>query len=293
MVPGRYDQAIAICNEVLRCNPNDPCAYVLRGYAHSFKKNEDQQAIADFTEALRRGPDSAAIHVARARAYGQAQDYDRAITDCTQAIRIDPGYGEAYAWRGTSYLKKRVLNKAIADYSLALRHAPFLAWARCDRADAYRRRGEPARALADLGEVLRDDPENEQALFNRCTVYLLNLHDFDRVIAESSEGIRRNPREPIWYMLRGQAYLMNEETTKALRDWTTAGRLKPGSLHLYCRRKNHSLFLGFNFSTSGGSGSGEDDPDARIAACTNRLAGNPDNVAAYYERGYAYCNGSA
>ena len=66
MVPGRYDQAIAICNEVLRCNPNDPCAYVLRGYAHSFKKNEDQQAIADFTEALRRGPDSAAIHVARA-----------------------------------------------------------------------------------------------------------------------------------------------------------------------------------------------------------------------------------
>src|SRR5581483_5132648 len=206
-------------------NPNDPCAYVLRGFAHLFKKREDPQAIADFTEALRRGSDKAAIYVARARAYGQAQDYDRAIADCTQAIRIDPSYAEAYAWRAASYLNKRVLNKAIADYSLALRHAPLLTLARCGRAECYRRRGESARALADLEKVLHDDPDNADALVYRCSVYLMNLHDCDRVLAESSELIHRNPREPIWYMLRGQAYLLNGEITKALRDWTTAGKL--------------------------------------------------------------------
>jgi tetratricopeptide (TPR) repeat protein len=285
----RYEQTITICNELLRDDPDDPCAYALRGYAHPFPKEEGKKAIADFTEALRRGPDNAALHVARARAYVQTKDYDRAIADCTAAIRLDPNYGEAYAERGICYLEKRVTNKAIADFSLALRHNPYLTWARCGRGEAYRRRGESARALADLEEALRNDPGNEQALFNRCFVYLLNLHDCDRVIAESSERIQSHLKDAMWYAIRGMAYIVKGETTKGLRDGTTAASLKPGYLHLCCSHNPHSLFLGLSFgSTARGSVPGQDDPDERIAACTKRITGDPNNVAAYWERGYAF-----
>jgi tetratricopeptide (TPR) repeat protein len=288
LIAGRYEQTIAICDEVLRANPNHQAAYAVRGYAHLFKRSEDRQAIADLTEALRRGPDNAVLHVARAQAYEPAKDYDSAIADCTQAIRIDPSHGRAYAWRAGCYLEKRITNKALADYTLALRHAPYLAWARCGRAECCRRRGEPARALADLEEVLRGDPENELARSNRCIAYLNNLHDFDRVIAESSEFIRLFPRDPKWYMMRSMAYLAKGEGGKGSRDWASAVALKPGHLRLRCYHKPHSIIVGFGFGPSDRPPPWEDTPEERIAACTKRLASDPNNVAAYWERAYAY-----
>lgn len=232
---------------------------------------------------------SAAVHVARAEAHAKAKDYDRAIAECTEAIRIDPKCGEAYAWRGGSYLGKRVNSKAIADYTLALRYAPKLTWARCGRGEAYRRRGESARALADLEEALRNDPQNEQAHYNRCLVYLMNLRDCERAIAESSERIRRHPKEAMWYMLRSVAYLAKGETAKSLKDGTTAVSLNPGNVHLHGTRQSNSLLLGFSFSsTADDRAPWEDDSQKRIAACTKRLTDDPDNVAAYYERACAY-----
>jgi tetratricopeptide (TPR) repeat protein len=286
----RYEQTIRICNELLGDDPDNRRAYALRGYAYLFKKGDGQKAIADFTEVLKRDLGNAAIYVARARANAQTKDDDRAIADCTAAIRLDPNYAEAYAERGICYLEKRVTNKAIADYSLALRHNPYLTWARCGRGEAYRRRGESARALADLEEALRNDPGNEQVHYNRCFVYLLNLRDCDRVIAESSERIQSHPKDAMWYAIRGMAYMAKGETTKGLRDWTTAASLKPRFFHFCSSHKPHSFRLGFSFGSAAGSSCpGEDDPDARIAACTKRLTGDPeDNVAAYWERGYSY-----
>lgn len=288
-IAGRYKTVVAGCDEILYSDPDDQRAYVLRGYVHLFKRNEDQQAIADFTEALRRGPDNAAIHVARAEAYARTKDHDRAIADCTEAIRIDPSNAEAYAQRAWCYLSKRVTNKAIADYTLALRHDPSLAWARCGRAEAYGKRGESARALADLEEVLRDDPENLQALANRCVIYLNNRHDPDRVIAECGDFLRRYPHYATWYVLRAMAYAAKGEAKKSTWDWATAVSLKPEYLHLHAHSKPKSVRFGFCFGPTDSSVPGEDDPDERIAACTKRLAEDPNNVAAYYERA---CNHS-
>lgn len=235
---------------------------------------------------------SAAAHVARAEAYAKAKDYDRAIAECTAAIRIDPKCGEAYAWRGVCYLQKRVGNKAIADYTLALRHTPNLTWARCDRGEAYRRRGETARALADLEQALREDPSNKQARYNRCIVYLMNLRDYGRVIAESSERIQRHPKDATWYALRGAAYLAKGETAKGLRDGTTAASLRPEFFHLRCFQNPNSpnsRCVGIGFGPdANGPVPWEDDSAKRIAACTKRLAVDPDSVAAYYERACAY-----
>ena len=48
-------------------------------------------------------------------------DYDQAIADYTQAIRIDPKYTEAYNNRGIAYRKKGNDAKANLDFAEAKR----------------------------------------------------------------------------------------------------------------------------------------------------------------------------
>jgi tetratricopeptide (TPR) repeat protein len=282
---GRHAQAIAACDEVLRNDPDHSRAHALRGYAHLSEEGGSRQAIADFSAAIRLHPDDAWLHVAGARAYRMAEDYDRAIADCTEAIRIDRTSGDAYGLRGEIYFLKKVMGKAIADYSAALRIDPRLSWARSGRGAAYLWRGGPARALADLEEVLRQDPHDESARRLRCFVYLFGHRDFDRVIADASEFIRLDPKESFWYSVRSLAHLAKGETAKGLIDAAAAVRLNPRGLVL--RLRPNSLFLGFG-SVAGNPMTSEDDSAQRIEACTKRLADDPNNVAAYYERACAF-----
>ena len=64
-------------------------------------------AVADFTEAIRLDRTDAYAYVGRSAAYDACDEHVRGmqplakmIADCTEAIRIDPSYFDAYNWRG-------------------------------------------------------------------------------------------------------------------------------------------------------------------------------------------------
>jgi tetratricopeptide (TPR) repeat protein len=274
---GRYDETIAVCDEVLRSEPENSRVYALRGYAFLLKKQNSKRAIADFSEVIRRHPDNAAIHVVRAKAYRQDKDYDRAIADYTAVIRLNPHCAEAYAGRGGCYMMKKVMGKAIADYTSALRFDPAQTWVLCARAEAYLWKNEGSRVLADLEGILRKDPDNRQAKAIRCSIYLFALRDFDRVIADTSELIRQDPNPAQWHSLRSVAYLAKGENAKGLCDAATAARLNPSGVKLALRPKSNSVFLGFG-PASGDFISWVDDSSERIEACTKRLGSDPNNV---------------
>jgi len=73
------------------------------------------QAIAHFTEALRRDPRRVEAFHNRGEAYRRKGEYDRALADYTQALTINPHYAHAYYNRGIVYSNKGAYDEAIAD----------------------------------------------------------------------------------------------------------------------------------------------------------------------------------
>ncbi len=60
--------------------------------------------------------------------------------------------------------------------------------------------------------------------YNRGVAYA-EKSEYDKVIADCSEAIRLDPRMPIFYSLRAEAYRALDEDAKATRDERTAQQL--------------------------------------------------------------------
>ena len=64
-------------------------AYELRGLVR-FEKGELDQAIADFTEAIRLDPRNSDAYVNRGAAWMSKHELDKALIDLNEVIRLDP-----------------------------------------------------------------------------------------------------------------------------------------------------------------------------------------------------------
>lgn len=107
--------------------------YFVSGGAHLDKGNLDQ-AIADYTEAIRLKPDIFVAYLNRGTALRRKGEFDLAIADYNKAIELKADYYDAYTLRGICYGKKGRYEEAIADFTKALEKKPHyltyhgLAW---------------------------------------------------------------------------------------------------------------------------------------------------------------------
>lgn len=141
--------------------------YFERAYQHSQVGRKDE-AIRDYTEAIRLNPQDADAYNNRGNAYQDGKkDYDRAIADYNEAIRLNPQFAIAYTNRGNAYYNKKEYNRAIIDHTEAIRLNPQLAMAHNNRGLAYFNKGSYDRAIADYDRALQIDPNHQLARENR------------------------------------------------------------------------------------------------------------------------------
>jgi tetratricopeptide (TPR) repeat protein len=219
-------------------------AYVGRGLAWKQKGNRDQ-AIADFTDAIRVNPDDALAYNNRAQAWRELGEVDRAIADLTEAIRIDPqprsdlagpGFVNAYANRGLAYHAKGDHERALADYNQAIEHDPNDRDARLHRGIILRIQDNHQRAIADFDVAIRARPNDAVAYDLRARSYFeqymsinpwIKQDDLDQAIADFSQVIRLDPSAAIPYYFRAQAYNTSGDRDRAVADAIQAYRLDP------------------------------------------------------------------
>ncbi len=96
---GKYDKALATCEEALQLNPRDYRAYNSRGTTYYLRNGagDFDRAIADFGEAIRLAPTNADAYYNRALVYRDRGDGERAEADETKARDLDVEMKETYA----------------------------------------------------------------------------------------------------------------------------------------------------------------------------------------------------
>src|SRR5258708_5872736 len=103
---------------------------------------------------------SAEAYIDRGDTFADAGDFDNAIADYTEALRLNPQNTDAFNNRGLVYVDKGDLDNAIADYSEAIRLEPTFDIAYSNRGIAYRENSDFDNAMADFAEALRLNPQD-------------------------------------------------------------------------------------------------------------------------------------
>ena len=151
---GEFDQAIADFTEALRLNPSLEGAYILRGRAYIGSISQVTGIDSNFG-AVTTGGRKPGLSAEQAE-----QVYDLAIADFSSAIQTDPKSSVAFRERGRVYLEKGDNDRAIADFNEAIRLNPRDTRAYSNRGNAYNYKGDFDRAIADFESALRIDPNH-------------------------------------------------------------------------------------------------------------------------------------
>jgi tetratricopeptide (TPR) repeat protein/uncharacterized RDD family membrane protein YckC len=118
------DAAIRSCSFIIGQIGQSPgnlaVAHVVRGAAYG-GKGDVQQAIKDFSEAIKYAPNQPAGYANRAQAYGKANELDLAIADADRAISLAADNAQLYGLRSSFFRAKGDLDKAIADVEQAIK----------------------------------------------------------------------------------------------------------------------------------------------------------------------------
>lgn len=142
-----YDEAIALFSEAIRIEPDNYRGYLSR--SHVFMELYDhEKETADLTEVIKLKPDAESYRN-RGSSYLSAKDYDRAIADLTESVRLEPDFIAAYETRGFAHYLNRNYQLAIPDFTRVIEARPtdFATYAR--RAECHEKVGNVDQAAAD------------------------------------------------------------------------------------------------------------------------------------------------
>jgi len=149
---GEYDLAIADFNAALRIDPGFDLARISRGHAF-LAKGDANRALQDF-EAVLQAPDPdqrdrASAFYSRGSIALRRKAYEQAIADFTEAVRLKWRMPAAYAGRAEALFEQGKLAEALADVDRSLwvyiHHGPAYRL----RSRIYRAQGRPLEAAAD------------------------------------------------------------------------------------------------------------------------------------------------
>jgi len=213
--------------------------------AHVYQKQDKpDQAIGQFTCAIRLRPDWAPLYRARAAVNLDRKDQgpthrSQALADLEQAIRLEPPGSPVLALDHTS--RARVLHQemreeeSLAACEVALRVEP-------NYLDAHRLRIEVLRKLNRYDAVIRSCDvvlalgKPSAGLYEIRGLAKEKLRDYEGAIEDQTLAIALHPGTAPGLARRGALYLVTDAPRSALRDFEHAIRLDPSNADVYLGR---------------------------------------------------------
>jgi tetratricopeptide (TPR) repeat protein len=192
--PGRQNEAIAQYKEALRLDPDYAEAHNNLGCILEKMPGRLDEAVVQYEEALRLKPDYAETHYNLGNAMGSLGRTEEAIAQYKEALRLKPGYPEAHYNLGNALNSLGRTEESIGQYGEALRLWP-------DYAEAHNNLGlilskVPGRlddAVVQFEEALRLKPDIAEAHTNLGNALSKTPGRVDDAVAQYEEALRLKP----------------------------------------------------------------------------------------------------
>ncbi|MGW1425729.1 tetratricopeptide repeat protein [Bradyrhizobium manausense] len=219
--------------------------YQHRGLAYQ-ESHRLAEALGDYSEAIRRAPDTfASAYNNRGNVYQDQNpaNLDGAISDYTQAIKIDNQMAFAFNNRGNAYQRKGLYDLAMKDYQEAIRLDPGYAYPHNGLGNVYDQLNQTDKAIASYSAAIKINSNYTRALINRgyaqfaANKFEQAIADFDRAIdlIKKSPGFDKNLAART-YAGRGLALNITLKPDKAIPDFGKAIELDAGLAMAYAGR---------------------------------------------------------
>jgi tetratricopeptide (TPR) repeat protein len=235
---GRHDEAIRDYTQALRLDPLLAFAHSARGALYD-DKGERDKAFNDYSEAIRLDPNDNRALFRRGYIDLERKDWDKAIADFSEAIRTSPSSETSFFERGVAYSHTNDLDRALASFESAIRLWPSYATAYVQRGYIYKRKHELEKALADFTEAIRINPKYELAYRARAFAFSENKR-WPEAIADFSKTLEINPKDNVAFEGRGYAHSEAGDQDHAIADFTEMIRIKKSTNAYRCRAGAYS-----------------------------------------------------
>jgi tetratricopeptide (TPR) repeat protein len=196
-------------------------------YATELKDaGRDDEAIKEFSEALRLNPSSAKAHVNLASLLLAKGQFDDAQSHFQRALQIEPGNAEYHS--GHAYLLDQLNRKdeATAECETAIRLAPKSPQAHYGYGALLEKYGKPGEAIAEYRQTLQLDPSHVDAQID-----LGNLLFEKGEIAEAKDHFQKastlNPKLAQPHNYLGKVFMREGSLSQAIAQFEEALRLHP------------------------------------------------------------------
>jgi tetratricopeptide (TPR) repeat protein len=188
---------------------------------------ENRSAIGAAPDGVRENkpePGNAAELIARGNERYAGGQYNEAIDDYTAAIRLDAACAPAYAARARVWATKHYREREIADYGEAIKIDPKNAVYRVGRADSWSAQGMHDLAVADYNEALRMEPDNPAIWVARAKEWQRD-YKTQQAIADFTRAIQLDPRYTPAYIGRGTAFKLSGAFDRAIQEFAELTRV--------------------------------------------------------------------
>jgi tetratricopeptide (TPR) repeat protein len=166
-----WHDSLSLWDDVLEQYPEASAALINRGNAWQEKEAFDN-AINDYTQAIKWEPQAADAYLNRGLVNYKLQKTVQAIHDFDQAILLGIDDAEAYNNRGLLRASQNDFSGALADFDIATQKDPQFVAAWINKGLLYANRSENTMAINALNEAIRIDPGSARAYYWRGMMHL-------------------------------------------------------------------------------------------------------------------------
>ncbi len=216
--------------------------------AHQFFQiGIEQIQLSDYSKALHYFDRAIQINPNSAEAYRgccwvdiQTENYAKATIDCQKAIDLNKNDIESYLNLGIAYYRNNNFNLATSTYNQLIQQYPDEARGYYDRALVSVDKKDYLTAISDYNQALKlsqplENTEIAEIYIDRGVAYLLN-QETSKAMSDFSTAIAINPNNYRAYYNRGCSCSHQGEIKNAIQDFNTALSLDPFYAQAYLSR---------------------------------------------------------